>query len=155
MEIFTSTQTILLHATMAMTLNPWNLNLIQKEEVIVVFFCPENGLFLQSFILLLISRNTLVIFTVKPRMINSFKKQKHWFLLHTWLDTAFKGAVIYRALSSVHGGSFEITRAVDLFKPSVVGWEKTKLGVGSITLAFEFYLFVIFSFIHSFILFQS
>ena len=36
------------------------------------------------------------------------KKQKHWYLIHTWSDKAFKGTVLNRTLPSLHGGSLEI-----------------------------------------------
>ena len=37
--------------------------------------------------------------------INSLKKQKHGYLIHTWLEKAFKGTVVNGALV----GSLEIT----------------------------------------------
>ena len=45
-------------------------------------------------------------------VINSLKKQKHAFLVHTGLDKAFKGTVMNRALSSLHGDSLEIMLTV-------------------------------------------
>ena len=46
--------------------------------------------------------------------INNLKtKQKHAYLSHK-SDKAVKGTVVYRVLSSLHGGSLEITLAVPL-----------------------------------------
>ena len=41
--------------------------------------------------------------------INSLKKQKHSYLNHTWLEKAFKGTVVNRAVQSLHVGSLEVT----------------------------------------------
>ena len=50
-----------------------------------------------------------------PQMnINTLKKQKHEYLIHTWSDKGFKGTVVNRALSSLHAGSLEIIRTVTL-----------------------------------------
>ena len=46
--------------------------------------------------------------------INSLKKQKHGYLIHTWSDNDFKGTVVNRALSCFYRGSLEITRTVPL-----------------------------------------
>ena len=47
-----------------------------------------------------------VTFAENPQMkINSLKKQKHGYLIHTWSDKAFKGIVVNRALPSLLGGS--------------------------------------------------
>ena len=43
---------------------------------------------------------------------NSLKKEKHAYLIHTWLDQACKGTVVNRALPSLHEGSLEITCTV-------------------------------------------
>ena len=42
------------------------------------------------------------------------KKQKHGYLIYTWSDKAFKGAVVNRTLPFLHGGSLEITLTVPL-----------------------------------------
>ena len=40
-----------------------------------------------------------------PQMkINSLKKQKHRYLIHTLSDKAFKGTVVNRTLRSLHEG---------------------------------------------------
>ena len=60
-----------------------------------------------------------VIFAEKPHIkINSLKKQKHWYLIHTWSDKTFKGTVVNRTLPSLHAGSLEIKRTVYLKKKS-------------------------------------
>ena len=40
--------------------------------------------------------------------IISFKNYKHWYLIHPWSDTAFKGTVVNRALPFLHGGQGRI-----------------------------------------------
>ena len=45
---------------------------------------------------------------------NSFQNYKHWYLIHTWSDKAFKSTVVNRALPSFHGGSLEKTFTVTL-----------------------------------------
>jgi len=50
-----------------------------------------------------------LIYAKKPQMkIYSLKKQNHWYLIRTWSDKAFKGTVVNRALTSLHGGLLEI-----------------------------------------------
>ncbi len=39
---------------------------------------------------------------------------KHWYLIHTWSDKAFKGTVVNSALSTLNGGLFQITLTVPL-----------------------------------------
>jgi len=52
------------------------------------------------------TRNT---FAEKPEMkINSLKKQKHGYLIHTWSDKAFKNTNVNWELGCLRGGSFEI-----------------------------------------------
>ena len=46
--------------------------------------------------------------------MNSLKKQKNAYLIHTWSDEAFKGTVVNRTMSSLHGGSLEITLTVPI-----------------------------------------
>ena len=41
--------------------------------------------------------------------MNSFKKQKHGYIIHTSSDKDFMGSFVNRALPSLHGGSLEIT----------------------------------------------
>ena len=44
-----------------------------------------------------------VTFAEKPQMkINSWKKQKHWYLIQIWLAKAFKGIVVNRTMPSLH-----------------------------------------------------
>ena len=40
--------------------------------------------------------------------------EKRKYLPHYWSDKVFKGTVVHRVLSSLHGGSFEITLTVPL-----------------------------------------
>ena len=42
------------------------------------------------------------------------KKEKQWYLIHTWSDKAFKDIVVNRALPNLHGWSLEITHTVPL-----------------------------------------
>ena len=52
-------------------------------------------------------------FTEKPQMkINSLRKQKHWCIVHTRSDKAFKGTVVNQALSSLHEGILKIMLTV-------------------------------------------
>ena len=51
-----------------------------------------------------------VTFKEKPQMkIKRFIKLKHGYIIQTWSDKAFKGAVVNWALLSFYGGSHEIT----------------------------------------------
>ena len=57
--------------------------------------------------------DTIVFLTrkvfISQMKINSLKEQKDWYLIHTWSDKAFKGTIVNQTLSSLHGGSLEIT----------------------------------------------
>ena len=58
------------------------------------------------FYFFLLSRNAQVTFcreTLNDQ--KQFKGKKHGYLIHTWLDKAFKGSLVNRALPSLHGGS--------------------------------------------------
>ena len=44
----------------------------------------------------------------KQMKIKSLKKQKHWYLIYTWADKAFKDTVVNWALPSLHGGSLTV-----------------------------------------------
>ena len=54
--------------------------------------------------------------------MNSLKKQKHGYLIHTWSDKAFMGTAVKQALPSLHGGSVEIALIApyDLWFPSPI-----------------------------------
>ena len=96
-----------LHAKMVMhnlQHYPWNLNLIKNVENIVVFL-TKKCLFLRISPLLLISKKcTSHLSQREPQMkISRLKKQKHWYLIGTWLDRAFKGTNVNRVLPLVHG----------------------------------------------------
>ena len=53
--------------------------------------------------------------TEKPEMeINSLKKQKPCYLIHTYSDKAFKNIVVNRTMPSLHGESLKITLSVPL-----------------------------------------
>ena len=45
---------------------------------------------------------------------NQYFNYEHRYPIYTWSDTAFKGTVVNRALSSLHGGSLEFTLTVPL-----------------------------------------
>ena len=85
---------------------PWNWT-------IPSFFWLKCQFLWVSPLLLLYTWNTQVSFTENSQMkINSLKKLKHWYLIHTWSDKAFKGTVVNRTIPSLHKGSFEITLIV-------------------------------------------
>ena len=46
--------------------------------------------------------------------INSLKKCKHGYLIHTWSDKAYNGTVVNRTFPSFYGGSLELTLTVPL-----------------------------------------
>ena len=46
--------------------------------------------------------------------VNSLKKLKYGYLIHTWPDIAFNPTVVNGALLSLHGGSLEIALTVPL-----------------------------------------
>jgi len=48
--------------------------------------------------------------------INSLKKQKYWYLIHTWSEKAVKGTVVNQTLPSLHGHLFEIMPTLPLSK---------------------------------------
>ena len=50
----------------------------------------------------------------KQMKIKSLKKQKHWYIIYTWADKAFKGTVVNWVLPSLHRGSLETTLTVPL-----------------------------------------
>ena len=61
-------------------------------------------------ILFLFTSFSRVTFAEKPQMkINNIQRQKHWCLVHTWSDKAFKCTVVNRAVSSMHEGSHVIS----------------------------------------------
>ena len=58
----------------------------------------------------------------QPVKINSLKKQKHSYLIHTWSVKAFKGTVVNQALPSLHGGSLEIILTVPVKIELEIAW---------------------------------
>ena len=75
---------------------PSNLDLIKNVKYTVV---------LHIFHFFFYARNAQVTLAEKPQMkINSLKKQKHRYLIHTWSDKASKGTVVNLALPFLHGG---------------------------------------------------
>jgi len=48
--------------------------------------------------------------------VKQFRETKHWYLIHSWSDKAFKDTVVNQVLPSLHGGPIEITLTVP-FKP--------------------------------------
>ena len=92
---------------------PWNFNMIKNVEDIVVY--DKGGFFLWVSPLLLINKKFASLFAEKPQVkINSLKKHKHWYLIQTWTDKAFKGTFVTRTLPSLQEGSLKITLAVPL-----------------------------------------
>ena len=80
-------------------------------------FWFKKCLSLWIFLLPYISKKcAIVTFGENPQMkMNSLMKQKHWYLIIcTWLDEAFKGAVVNRTWSglSLHVEKLEITLTV-------------------------------------------
>ena len=74
-----------------------NLYLIKNVENTVVFlgFTVKSG----NSSLFSCSRNAQVTFVVKPQLKNNqLKKNKHRYLIHTWIDKAFKGSIEVQAL---------------------------------------------------------
>ena len=53
----------------------------------------------------------------------SLKKQKHFYLIYTWSEKAFKGSVVYQTLLSFHGGSLETMLTVPLIRFYINFWE--------------------------------
>ena len=51
----------------------------------------------------------ILVFLTQMFISVSLKEQKDWYLIHTWSDKAFKGTVVNQTLSSLPGGSLEIT----------------------------------------------
>ena len=48
--------------------------------------------------------------------IISFQTYKHRYLIRTWSEKGFKGTVVNWAMSSLHGGSLEISLTIPLTK---------------------------------------
>ena len=66
-----------------------------------------------------------VILEQKPQIkTNSLKKQTHGHLLHTWSDKIVKATIVNRALTSLHGGSFEIALTCP-FKAGYNSWKSS------------------------------
>ena len=57
--------------------------------------------------------------TINKKKIH-FQNYKQLNLIHTWSDKAFKGIVVNQTLSSLHGGSLEITPTVPLITPCLL-----------------------------------
>ena len=53
--------------------------------------------------------NSLLQRNIPQKKKNIFKKQKYWYITHTWSDKAFKGTVVNRVLPFFDGGLLEIT----------------------------------------------
>ena len=80
---------------------PWNHYLIHYVRNTVVFFYWKVFKFdnLNTFSC---SRNAQVTFEEKPHLKTiSFFIYKHWYLIHTWSDKDFKGAVICESNISI------------------------------------------------------
>ena len=72
--------------------------------------------------------DTLVTFADKPQMkIKSLKEEKHWYLIHTWSEKAFKGTVVNRALPFLHWESPQITLTVPLRNKPTTGWNSGRV----------------------------
>ena len=92
-------------------LYPGDLYLIKNDEF------TASVLYFNNSYMFFCGRNAQVNFVVKPQLKNiSFKNYKHWYLIHTWSDEAFKDTVVNLTLQSLHGESLEITLTVPLIR---------------------------------------
>ena len=68
---------------------PWNLNLIKNGTV--VFLIQKRAFFVSLSIAPCKQEMRKSLSQRKQQMkINSLKEQKHWYLIYTWSDKAFK-----------------------------------------------------------------
>ena len=90
------------------TLQTLIFKILSLHELKSRYFCEFPHCFLSA-------RSAQVTFFEKPKMkINSWKEQKHAYLIYTWSDMDFKGTVVNRALPFLHEGSLKITLTVPL-----------------------------------------
>ena len=66
-------------------------------------FCPTGIVFISvSFSIASQKQEIQVTLAEKSQMkLNSLKKQKHWYLIHTWSDKASKGIVVNLAFKGL------------------------------------------------------
>ena len=84
---------------------PWNLLL--KKCGRYRRFSDSNCAYFCEFLVKKEMRKSLSQETAMK--INSLKKQKHWYLIRTWLDKGYKGTVVNREYSSLKKRSLKIT----------------------------------------------
>ena len=92
---------------------PWNLILIKIVNDIIVFLTREVSVNFCKLVSPVLKNNNAQRNRKWKR--NSLKKLKHWYLIHTWSDKVFKGTFVSLVLSSLYGGSLDITLIVALF----------------------------------------
>ena len=106
------TVSVILEAMFESQLYRWNLNLI-KNVKIPSFFWLEKCLFLWVSPLLFKNKKQVTV-AEKPQIKINREEKKHWYLIHTWSDKAFKGTVVNKVVSSLQWGSLEISLSVNL-----------------------------------------
>ena len=95
----------------------------------------EKCLFLRVSPFPLINKEHESHFRIETAMkINSFKKQKLWYLIHSCAEKPFKGAVVNRALQSLPAGSFKENKCYIENKLKVImnNHFKRQLGMGKL-----------------------
>ena len=76
-------------------------------------FFPTRNVFISVSFSVASERNLQVTSAENPQIkINSLKKKKRWYLIHTWSDIAFKGITGNQTLPSLLERSLEITLTV-------------------------------------------
>ena len=85
--------------------NALEVKIWSKMWKILSFFLLEKYFFLIIYQMLLITKKC-------SSQCNFHREKNHEYLINTWSDKAFDGKVVNRALSSLHGGSLEITLTV-------------------------------------------
>ena len=84
---------------------PWNLNLTKMWKIKSFFWLGSVYFWFKQlwiFALFLISKKSVSLFCREiTNKMNSLNDQKHAYLIHTWLDKAFKGIVVNLTLPSI------------------------------------------------------
>ena len=99
----------------------WQCPIYNGTEILIWSkMCMEACFFRFTGVNLVIFISAQVSFAKKPLLkIISFKNYKHWYLVLTWSDKAFKGTIGMRTSSSFDAGLTEITLTVPLIQGSV------------------------------------